>query len=134
MTIVANPRAYKIPDWFLNRQKDVKDGRYSQVRGTARALSCCAVLHGQQGVPRSRSGRACCPAIVASCTRRVEQQGAWQASEALGGLAVLLAIAAGQEQGCEAVLQNAASQREQPRHSCDHAPHLCPMRRRLPAA
>jgi hypothetical protein len=32
MTIVANPRAYKIPDWFLNRQKDVKDGRYSQVR------------------------------------------------------------------------------------------------------
>ena len=32
MTIVANPRAYKIPDWFLNRQKDIKDGRYSQVR------------------------------------------------------------------------------------------------------
>lgn len=32
MTIVANPRAYKIPDWFLNRQKDVKDGRYSQAR------------------------------------------------------------------------------------------------------
>lgn len=31
MTIVANPRAYKIPDWFLNRQKDVKDGRFSQV-------------------------------------------------------------------------------------------------------
>ena len=34
MTIVANPRAYKIPDWFLNRQKDIKDGRYSQVRAT----------------------------------------------------------------------------------------------------
>lgn len=33
MTIVANPRAYKIPDWFLNRQKDIKDGRFSQVRG-----------------------------------------------------------------------------------------------------
>lgn len=32
MTIVSNPRAYKIPDWFLNRQKDIKDGRYSQVR------------------------------------------------------------------------------------------------------
>ena len=32
MTIVANPRAYKIPDWFLNRQKDIKDGRFSQVR------------------------------------------------------------------------------------------------------
>ena len=32
MTIVANPRAYKVPDWFLNRQKDVRDGRFSQVR------------------------------------------------------------------------------------------------------
>ena len=32
MTIVANPRQYKIPDWFLNRQKDHKTGRFSQVR------------------------------------------------------------------------------------------------------
>jgi len=31
MNIVADPRAYKIPDWFLNRQKDVKDGKYSQL-------------------------------------------------------------------------------------------------------
>ena len=31
MTILGNPRQYKIPDWFLNRQKDVKDGKYSQV-------------------------------------------------------------------------------------------------------
>ncbi|GIL85768.1 hypothetical protein Vretimale_13210 [Volvox reticuliferus] len=31
MGIVANPRAYKIPDWFLNRQKDHKTGRYSQL-------------------------------------------------------------------------------------------------------
>jgi small subunit ribosomal protein S18e len=31
MTVVANPRAFKIPDWFLNRQKDYKDGRFSQV-------------------------------------------------------------------------------------------------------
>ena len=35
MTIVANPRAYKIPDWFLNRQKDVKDGRFSQITSSA---------------------------------------------------------------------------------------------------
>ena len=28
---MSNPRQYKIPDWFLNRQKDVKDGKYSQV-------------------------------------------------------------------------------------------------------
>uniref|UniRef100_A0A8C7BBR5 Small ribosomal subunit protein uS13 n=2 Tax=Neovison vison TaxID=452646 RepID=A0A8C7BBR5_NEOVI len=28
---MQNPRQYNIPDWFLNRQKDVKDGKYSQV-------------------------------------------------------------------------------------------------------
>lgn len=43
MTIVANPRAYKIPDWFLNRQKDIKDGRYSQARTrTGCTCSCTA--------------------------------------------------------------------------------------------
>eukprot|EP00493_Phyllostaurus_siculus_P011766 UN11933 len=26
ITIMQNPRQYKIPDWFLNRQKDIKDG------------------------------------------------------------------------------------------------------------
>ncbi|KAL2892429.1 40S ribosomal protein S18 [Bienertia sinuspersici] len=31
MTVVANPRQFKVPDWFLNRQKDYKDGRFSQV-------------------------------------------------------------------------------------------------------
>lgn len=31
MTVVANPRQFKIPDWFLNRKKDYKDGKYSQV-------------------------------------------------------------------------------------------------------
>ena len=30
-TILQNPRQYKIPDWFLNRKKDIKDGKYSQV-------------------------------------------------------------------------------------------------------
>lgn len=35
MTVMSNPRQYKIPDWFLNRQKDVKDGRYSQVLSNA---------------------------------------------------------------------------------------------------
>uniref|UniRef100_A0A8I4A1D9 Small ribosomal subunit protein uS13 n=1 Tax=Callithrix jacchus TaxID=9483 RepID=A0A8I4A1D9_CALJA len=30
ITIMQNPRQYKIPDWFLNRQKDVKDGKYNQ--------------------------------------------------------------------------------------------------------
>ncbi|XP_042862049.1 40S ribosomal protein S18 isoform X3 [Penaeus japonicus] len=31
VTIMSNPRQYKIPDWFLNRQKDIKDGKYGQV-------------------------------------------------------------------------------------------------------
>jgi small subunit ribosomal protein S18e len=31
INIVQNPRQYKIPDWFLNRQKDIKDGKYSQL-------------------------------------------------------------------------------------------------------
>jgi len=31
ITIMQNPRIYKIPDWFLNRQKDLKDGKYSQI-------------------------------------------------------------------------------------------------------
>ncbi|KAK4859613.1 hypothetical protein QYF36_008655 [Acer negundo] len=35
MVIVANPRQFKIPDWFLNRQKDYKDGKYSQVVSNA---------------------------------------------------------------------------------------------------
>eukprot|EP00168_Porphyra_purpurea_P017583 TRINITY_DN613_c0_g1_i1.p1 TRINITY_DN613_c0_g1~~TRINITY_DN613_c0_g1_i1.p1 ORF type:complete len:250 (+),score=49.53 TRINITY_DN613_c0_g1_i1:111-752(+) len=31
VTIIQNPRQFKIPDWFLNRQKDFKDGKYSQL-------------------------------------------------------------------------------------------------------
>ncbi|KAL2918225.1 ribosomal 40S subunit protein S18B [Polyrhizophydium stewartii] len=33
--IMQNPRQYKIPDWFLNRQKDIKDGKYTQVVANA---------------------------------------------------------------------------------------------------
>lgn len=28
---MQNPRQYRIPDYFLNRQKDIKDGKYSQL-------------------------------------------------------------------------------------------------------
>lgn len=31
VTIIQNPRQFKIPDWFLNRKKDNKDGKFSQV-------------------------------------------------------------------------------------------------------
>jgi len=30
-TVMLNPTQYKIPDWFLNRRKDVRDGKNSQV-------------------------------------------------------------------------------------------------------
>ena len=39
VTIMQNPRQYKIPDWFLNRQKDRKDGKYGQVSGLM-AVGC----------------------------------------------------------------------------------------------
>ena len=32
ITIMQNPRQYKIPDWFLNRNRDIKDGKTNQVR------------------------------------------------------------------------------------------------------
>ncbi|PSR86084.1 40S ribosomal protein [Actinidia chinensis var. chinensis] len=35
MTIVANPRQFKISDWFLNRKKDYKDGKFYQVISNA---------------------------------------------------------------------------------------------------
>ena len=31
MVIVANPRTFKVPDWFLNRQRDPKDGSTAQI-------------------------------------------------------------------------------------------------------
>merc|ERR1711935_1069672 len=33
-TIMLNPRQYKIPDWFLNRQKDWKDGTLASLSPT----------------------------------------------------------------------------------------------------
>ena len=31
MTIIQNPTQFKIPTWFLNRQKDIVDGKNSQI-------------------------------------------------------------------------------------------------------
>lgn len=31
VTIIQNPTQYKIPSWFLNRQRDITDGKDSQV-------------------------------------------------------------------------------------------------------
>merc|ERR1712066_51712 len=39
ITIMQNPRQYKIPDWFLNRQRDIKDGKTTQVWPTSSTTS-----------------------------------------------------------------------------------------------
>jgi small subunit ribosomal protein S18e len=31
VTIIQNPTQYKIPEWFLNRQRDIVDGKNTQV-------------------------------------------------------------------------------------------------------
>ncbi|CAN0411115.1 unnamed protein product, partial [Ectocarpus sp. 13 AM-2016] len=31
VAIIQNPRQFKIPDWFLNRQKDWKTGKTTQI-------------------------------------------------------------------------------------------------------
>ena len=33
--VLQNPVQYKIPNWFLNRQKDFRDGKYSQAIANA---------------------------------------------------------------------------------------------------
>lgn len=45
--VMQNPSQYKIPNWFLNRQKDIKDGKYSQVTSFSVfkiASFCCLSL------------------------------------------------------------------------------------------
>ncbi|KAI3411832.1 ribosomal 40S subunit protein S18B [Globodera pallida] len=33
-TVMLNPQQYKIPNWFLNRQKDIRDGKNQQILST----------------------------------------------------------------------------------------------------
>jgi small subunit ribosomal protein S18e len=35
VTVMTNLHQYKIPNWFLNRQKHIKDGGYTQVLSNA---------------------------------------------------------------------------------------------------
>lgn len=34
-TVMLNPTQYKIPNWFLNRQKDIRDGKNAQILSTS---------------------------------------------------------------------------------------------------
>ncbi|XP_057432200.1 40S ribosomal protein S18-like [Lotus japonicus] len=38
MTVVANPKQFKIPDWFLNRKKDYKDALHMKLRDDLKRL------------------------------------------------------------------------------------------------
>lgn len=35
VAVIQHPRQYKVPNWFLNRQKDNRDGKYTQVLSNA---------------------------------------------------------------------------------------------------
>jgi small subunit ribosomal protein S18e len=35
VAVIQHPRQYKIPNWFLNRQKDIVDGKYTQLLANA---------------------------------------------------------------------------------------------------
>jgi ribosomal protein S13 len=35
ITVIQHPRQFKIPNWMLNRQKDIRDGKFSQVFSNA---------------------------------------------------------------------------------------------------
>lgn len=74
VTIMQNPRQYKIPDWFLNRQKDIRDGKYSQVKKKKKNMHSFKILFA--GVSEMNaginliicvwyvSGDSCCPTIL----------------------------------------------------------------------
>jgi hypothetical protein len=51
---MQNPRQYKIPDWFLNRQKDIKDGKFAQL------------LANELNIKLRGAWRACIPAPAAT--------------------------------------------------------------------
>ncbi|EGW02217.1 Gephyrin [Cricetulus griseus] len=57
ITIMQNPQQYKIPDWFLNRQKDVKDGKYSQVLANGLDNKLCEDL---EQLKKIRAHRGLC--------------------------------------------------------------------------
>lgn len=57
-TVLLNPTQYKIPDWMLNRQRDLKDGKTSQVcKFWAKCVSLAALFQGHLDRPRVKAAR-----------------------------------------------------------------------------
>ena len=78
--VALPPAAYKIPDWFLNRQKDVKDGRYSQVGGGRCTRWAGAGFASHAGRPWSGAAARTQPekhACAACAAGAAVQHGAW---------------------------------------------------------
>merc|ERR1711974_527723 len=48
ITIISNPRQYKIPDYFPNRQKDIKDGKTPRSFLTFWTTSSVRILSGSR--------------------------------------------------------------------------------------
>ena len=70
MTIIQNPRQFKVPDWMLNRKKDVKDGKYSQVVSNTLDMKLREDLERLKKIRAHRGLRHYCalpPARVAPC-------------------------------------------------------------------
>ncbi|VFV19093.1 ribosomal protein s18-like [Lynx pardinus] len=67
--IMQNPRQCKFPDWFLNRQKDVKDGKYSQVLADGLDNKLCEDLEQL----KIWAHRRLAPLLGTSCPRPAHQ-------------------------------------------------------------
>ena len=75
-TIIANPRQFNIPDWFLNRQKDMKTGKFLQLTSQQvdsrlredlermKKVRYAHALNGMQGVTRGEREAAHAPCVV----------------------------------------------------------------------
>ena len=69
ITIMQNPRQHKIPDWLVNRQKDVKDGKNSQVLANGLDSNLCEDLEWLKKI-RAHGG---CTSLGPLCPRSAHQ-------------------------------------------------------------
>jgi hypothetical protein len=90
MTIVANPRNYKIPDWFLNRQRDYKTGRMLHVSAQNEdKLGFFMVARGgvfQQGFcPPGQQALCCACSWAGAADQGTETHSFWPAPSCCAG-------------------------------------------------
>ena len=69
VTIIQNPRQFKVPDWMLNRKKDPKDGKYGQVVSNTLDMKLRDDLERMKKIRAHRGLRHFCAPTPASPTR-----------------------------------------------------------------